>query len=53
MRIILDTYIGLYFKVQNKLPIFSLKVIGMIRTQKQKSYKDTSLRMLPRSKMTR
>ena len=52
MRIMLDTYLERYCQGQNQLSIVSLKGLRMIGSQEQKSYKETSLRMLFRSTIT-
>ena len=52
MRIMLDTSLGIYCKVQTRLSIVSLKRLRIIGTQEQNSCQENSFAMLPRSTIT-
>ena len=52
MKIMLDTYVGLYYQVQTKLLIISLKGIRIFGTQEEKSHKENSFIMLIRNTIT-
>ena len=49
IKIMLDTYIGIYYQAQTQISIVSFKVISMVGTHKQKSLKETSFIILMRS----
>ena len=52
MRIMLDTYLGLYCQDQTQPSIILFEVLRMIGTQEEKSQQENSFRMILRSTIT-